>query len=139
MYAFLFIVIGCFGAFILIKLWRRPYPRAPNSLNIWFGPLPTHGENQVRYYLRDALYALAWFVGLVLPILLLIKLGVEIDRRSDTPVSIQVIFVILAGLSYLMFFNIAACLLKAFFMALFRPRRVFKQSLGKFVTERNYR
>jgi len=93
----------------------------------------------VRYYLRDALYALAWFVGLVLPILLLIKLGVEVDRRSDTPVSLQVIFLILVGLSYLMFFNIAACLLKAFFMSLFRPRRVFNLSLGKFVTERSYR
>ncbi len=138
MYAFLFIVVSCFGAFILFKLWVRPYPRAPKSLNIWFGPLPAHGENQVRFYLRDALYGLAWFIGLVWPVLLLIKLGVEVDRRSDTPASLQVVLVILISLSYLMFFSLASCLLKAFFTALFRPRRVFNESLGKFVTERSY-
>ncbi len=139
MYAFSFIVISCFGAFILFKLWRRPYPRASKSLNVWFGPLPAHGENQIRYNLRDALYALAWSTGLFLPVLLLAKWGVEVDRRSETPVSLQVIFAILVLLSYLMFFNFASCLLKAFFLSLFARRRVFNETLGKFVTERNYR
>jgi len=139
MYAFSFVVISCFGAFILFKLWRRPYPRESKSLNVWFGPLPAHGENQIRYFLRDALYALAWFTGLFLPALLLAKWGVHFDHRSDTPVSLQVIFAILVLISCLMFFNFASCLLKAFFLSLFARRRVFNESLGKFVTERIYR
>lgn len=108
-------------------------------MNVWFGPLPIHGENQSRYYLKDALYALAWFAGVFLPMLLLVKWDVRIDYRSDTPVSLQVIFAILLGLSYLMFFNFAMCLLKAFFVSLFARHRVFNETLGKFVTQRYYR
>lgn len=104
-------------------------------MNIWFGPLPIHGESQTRYYLKDALYALAWFTGVFLPLLLLARWGVRIDYRSDTPVSLQVIFAILLGLSYLMLFNFASCLLKALFVWLFARRRVFDEVPGKFVRE----
>ncbi len=138
-YPLFFFVVSCFVAVILIRLWRRPYPRTSKSLNVWFGPLPAHGENQIRYYLRDALYALAWAIGLFLPVLLLAKWGVQVGRHSDTAASLQVIFVILLGLAYLMAFNIAACLLKAFLSSLFRRRQVFNENLGKFVTERSYR
>lgn len=139
MYAFFFVVISCVAAFILIKLWRRPYPRAEKSLNVWFGPRPAPGENQIRYHLRDSLYALAWFIGVVLPVLLSTNLGLEVGRHSDTPASLQVAVIIFLGLSYLMFFNVVICLLKAFFLWLFRPRRVFNETQGKFVTERSYR
>jgi len=108
-------------------------------LNVWFGPLPIHGENQIRYNLRDALYALAWSVGLFLPVLLLAKWGVWVGYRSETPVTIQVIFAILAGLAYLMAFNLAACLMKAIRLTLFRRRQIFNETQGKFVTKRNYR
>ena len=138
-YSLFFFVVSCFAAVILVRLWRRPYPRASKSLNVWFGPLPEHGENQVRYHLRDALYALAWFIGVVLPVLLFAKLGVEFGRHSDTPASLQVALLIFLGLSYLMFFNVAICLIKAFFLTIFRTRQVFNENLGKFVTERNYR
>ena len=139
MYAFSFFAVSCIAAYILFRLWRRPYPRESKSLNIWFGPLPTHGEDQVRYYLKDALYALAWFTGLFLPMLLLVKRGVRVGFGSETPVTLQVVFAILLGLAYLMSFNFASCLLKAFFVFLFRRRRVFNEALGKFITERNYR
>ena len=139
MYAFSFFVVSCFAAFVLFKLWHRPYPRASNSLNVWFGPLPTHGENQIRYNLRDALYALSWSIGLFLPVLLLAKRGVQVGFGSETTVTLQVIFAILVGLAYLMAFNLASCLLKAIFLSLFRRRRVFNETLGKFVTERSYR
>ncbi len=139
MYAFFFFVVSCFAAVILIRLWRRPYPRASKSLNVWFGPLPKHGENQIRYSLRDALYALAWSAGLFLPVVLLVKWGVRVGFESETPVTLQVIFAILLGLAYLMAFNLAACLIKAFFWSLFGHQRAFNETLGKFVTERNYR
>ena len=139
MYAFSFILISCIAGFVLYKLWRRPYPRTSKSLNVWFGPLPTHGENQIRYNLRDALYALAWSVGLFLPVLLLAKWGVWVGYRSETPVTIQVIFAILAGLAYLMAFNLAACLMKAILLTLFRRRQIFNETLGKFAAERSYR
>jgi hypothetical protein len=38
-----------------------------------------------------------------------------------------------------MAFNLAACLMKAFFWSLFGRQRAFNETLGKFVTERNYR
>ena len=116
MYALIFFGFSCFLAVILVRLWCRPYPREAKSLNVWFGPLPRHGENQIRYNLRDALYALAWSVGLFLPVLLLAKLGMQIGFGSESPVILQVIFIILALLAYLMAFNLAACLLKAFFL-----------------------
>lgn len=139
MYAVSFIIVSCFAAVILFKLWRRPYPRASKSLNVWFGPLPKHGESQIRYYLRDALYALAWTTGLFLPALLFARWGVRVGYGSESPVTLQVIFALLIGLGYLMFFNLASCLVKAFFLLFFGRNRVFNESLGKFVTERNYR
>ena len=139
MYAFFFIVISCLAAFILFKLWRRPYPPASKSLNVWFGPLPAHGENQIRYNLRDALYALAWSTGLFLPVLLFAKWGVRAGFGSESPVTLQVVFAVLIGLAYLMAFNFAACLVKVFLLSLFRRRQVFNKTLGKFVTERSYR
>jgi hypothetical protein len=139
MYALLFFVVSCCAAYIMFRLWRRPYPRESKSLNIWFGPIPAHGEDQVRYYLKDALYALAWCTGLFLPVLLLARWGVRAGFGSESPVTLQVVFAILLALAYLMSFNFASCLIKAFFVFLFRRRRVFNESLGKFVTERNYR
>ena len=98
-----------------------------------------HGENQVRYYLKDALYALAWSASLFLPVLLISKWGVRLGFGSEAPVTLQVIFAILLGLAYLMAFNCAACLMKAFFGSLFGRHRAFNETLGKFVTKRNYR
>ncbi len=139
MYAISFIAVSCFGAFILSNLWRRPYPRPSKSLNVWFGPLPTHGENQIRYFLRDALYALAWTVGLFLPVLLLVIWGVQFGRSSASPIYLQAILVTLVLLGYLMAFNFTTRLLLAFILSLFRSRRIFNETLGRFVTERSYR
>ncbi len=139
MYALSFIFVSCVAAFILFKFYGRPYPRASKSFNVWFGPLPTHGENQVRYFLRDAMYALAWTAAFFLPVLLLAKMGVQVGYGSEAPMTLQVILAILIGLTYLMFVSLAVCLLKAFFLSLFWRRRTFNETLGKFVTERSYR
>ena len=128
----IYVMLGLAVLVVYVR-WRKPYVRPASSLNIWFGPLPRHGENQTRYYLKDAMYALACLVVLVLPLLLLSQWDLKIDIRTGESANILVILIILIGLALMAFFAFASCLAKAFFLSLFGRRRVFDESLGKFV------
>jgi hypothetical protein len=118
---------------LLFVDWRRRYPRSSKSLNVWFGPLPAHGQNQIVYLFKDGLYALAWFIVLVLPLTFLSPSDGRGGFGSDQSATSLVVWALLLGLSAMAFVALAACLAKAFLLMLFARSQVFDQSLGRFV------
>ena len=121
---------------VLFAARRRPDPCAPRALNIWLGPRPSHGENKIRYLLRNALFSMACFAVAVLPLFFLTAPPDEgTSFTGDESMLDLAAWMICFPLSAMAFVALAACSLRALALSIFRRRQVFDQSLGKFVNQ----
>jgi len=133
-------VLLIFIVLIVISNRHKGYPRASRSRNIWFGPKPAHGENQIQHYLKGALYALACFVALALPMFFLSAPPDEgTSFRGNESVAEFAAWIIHFPLLAMAFVALATYLIKILFLSLFRPRHLFHQDLGQFIDQSKLR
>ena len=133
MSVWVFIIACLVAAAVVERLWKRWEPKT-RSWNIRIGVSPKPGENQVRFMVREILFALLGFAIFVVPPLLVSAPPDEgTSFRGDESILDMTVWIVFMPLAAMALVLATARVLKTIAVAPFVYHRSFDQLSGSFV------